>query len=100
MGTWDDIAVVPSDGAPRAGGSGASGEGKRARTSDGSAKRQRAYDFWDAQIDKGHVRKTKANREARMEERRRMTASWLSKSPQRGGKGHGGKGRSQPRGGK
>ena len=50
-------------------------------------KRQRGYDFWDAQIDKGHVRKTKGNREERMQERRATAAKYLAKAGAKAGRG-------------
>jgi ubiquitin C-terminal hydrolase len=46
------------------------------------AKRRRSYDTWDAEIDKGHVRKTKANKEANRRAKLAGTSQWL-----RGGRG-------------
>ena len=85
VGTWEDVAL-PSPPAPAANGKSA----KRQPGEKGGApapKRQRGYDFWDAQIDKGHVRKTKGNREERMQERRATAAKYLAKAGAKAGRG-------------
>ena len=77
--------ALPSPPAPAANGKSA----KRQPGEKGGApapKRQRGYDFWDAQIDKGHVRKTKGNREERMQERRAAAAKYLSKAGAKAGR--------------
>ena len=74
---WEDVEVPEA--AP------ANGPGSK-RKQDGAnggangAKRRRAYDYFDAHIDQGHVRKTKANKAERMAERMQATASWFQKA--------------------
>ena len=46
-------------------------------------KKRRGYDAWDAEIDRGHVRKTKANKEANRRAKLSEASRWLLK----GGRG-------------
>ena len=80
VGTWDDAAVPASTMAVGA------SAGKQ------TGVRKRAYDYWDAELDRGHVRKTQAVRDENRRLKLEKASGWLRSGGGKGSKGSGGKG--------
>ena len=93
VGTWDPVPIAPKSSQTPGRGSNAKRAHEAAAAISPSAggpasKRQRAYDYWDAELDRGHQRKTTAVKDANRKTKLEATSRWL-----RGGaKGKGGHG--------
>lgn len=101
-GTWDDSEAPSPNGRwrgahdqPNGNRADGDGTGSAAAGVAPGAKRKRAYDYWDAELDRGHIKKTRSVRDANRQLKLAAAAGYL-----RGGGGRaGGKGRGSGRGG-
>ena len=99
-GTWDDSDALSPNGRwrgahdqPNGDRAAGDGTGRAAAGVAQGAKRKRAYDYWDAELDRGHIKKTRSVRDANRQLKLAAASGYL-----RGGRA-GGKGRGSGRGG-
>ena len=101
-GTWDESEALSPNGRwrgahdqPNGNRAAGDGTGSAAAGVAPGAKRKRAYDYWDAELDRGHIKKTRSVRDANRQLKLAAASGYL-----RGGGGRaGGKGRGSGRGG-